>query len=154
MSFSLYHHPLSHCWKHCRQHLTRFVFAGISLSALSAALMLSAPTQASPLRHNPMPQFFTSISACAAYQDESNRWSDSYRVELGYYDGWHLARMVRGFRGNSDDLFAVFIWSPGTPVIVNLQNRPGLSTASTVVRDVEGRNWRLSRTWRNCSRNF
>ena len=54
MSFSLYHHPLSHCWKHCRQHLTRFVFAGISLSALSAALMLSAPTQAAPLRHNPM----------------------------------------------------------------------------------------------------
>lgn len=129
--------------------------ASIAALGLSLSLgFLPLTAAAAPLHHPVGPQFYTSICACAAFQKEDHSWSDSYRVELGYYDGWHLGRVVRGFRSNSNDLFAVFFWEPNTPVIVNLQNRPGLSPASTVVKDIDGNSWRISRGWNHCSRNF
>lgn len=117
-------------------------------------LTLTTTASAAPHHYPAEPRFYTSISACAAFQKEDHTWSDSYKVELGYYDGWHLGGVVRGFRGRSDDLFAVFFWQPNVPVIVYLQNRAGFTNAATVVKDAEGNNWRISRSWKQCDRNF
>lgn len=130
-----------------------WLYIGLLASSLSLGFFpLNAI--AAPHHYPVTPKFYTSISACAAFQQQDHSWTDSYKVELGYYDGWHLGGVVRGFNGRSDDLFAVFFWQPNVPVIVNLQNRAGFTNATIVVKDVDGNNWRISRSWKQCDRNF
>lgn len=142
--------PLRSCLKKSAKTLNALVLT----VSLTLGLTLSSNAYAAPNRYI-TPQFYGTINACAAFQDANNRWTNDFRIELSYYDGDHLSRFVHNFRRAAPDkLYAVFLWGPRDPVIIDMQTRPGFSTASTTVRDIEGNTWRISRSWGRCSRYY
>ena len=95
------------------------------------------------------------VNVCASYQKADNSWSPRYRATVSYMDGAHLNRLMYGrMHAADDDLFAIIVWRRGEPTIIDLQQRQGLSTAATVLKDMQGKTWQISRTWRRCSDHF
>lgn len=131
--------------KACRALLA----AATLLGTMACTNATAAPNR---LHHGGYETGFGTINACAAYQDQNNRWSDDFRIELSYYDGDHLSRLMRSYRYNNSHLYAVFYIGPRDPIIIDLQTRPGFSTSATTIQDVEGNRWRISRSWQRCSR--
>lgn len=95
------------------------------------------------------------VNVCASYQKADKSWSPRYRAMVAYMDGAHLNKLMYGrIHAADDDLFAIIVWRRGEPTVIDLQQRQGLSTAATVLKDMKGKTWQISRTWRRCSDHF
>lgn len=104
--------------------------------------------------------FRGTINACIAEERTGGGWSNEMPVTITLTDGFALMRygLFRPQDNNrqnlsGDDLFIVVDWNGyQEPALIPLGNRSALSTAATVLKDMSGKSWRISRTWRRCSR--
>lgn len=92
------------------------------------------------------------FSLCYAFQDNNKNWSPNYRGEGALLDGYHLNGVLPNANFRDDSLFLVLPIRNQNPVIIDMQQRQGLSTVPTVLEDINGVSWRVSRTLRNCIR--
>lgn len=105
--------------------------------------------------HRPSnPAFNGAIRACVAFEQSDGTYSKDLPLSVDILDGLALSRSYRiDVNGNFNDLYIVFAHPQmRTHVIVPLEHRKNLSTASTVLNDIHGNTWRLSRTWKRCLR--
>lgn len=101
----------------------------------------------------PNPNFARSIRACIAYERPDGTYSKDFPITVDLLDGLVLANQYRLYvDGGINDLFVVFnTQNQRYPTILPLNHRKSLSTAATVLTDLQGQNWRISRTWKRCS---
>lgn len=102
--------------------------------------------------HNPA--FNGSIRACVAFEQADTTYSPDMPLTVSILDGLVLAEHYRIYlQGDLNELYVVFNHpNSRTPVILPLKHRKNLSTAATVLNDLQGNSWRISRTWKRCMR--
>lgn len=100
------------------------------------------------------PAFKGSVRACIAFEKADGSYSRDYPITVDIVDRMMLADRYRIFvDGDYNNLFVVF-YSPNLriPNVLPMLHRKSLGSAATVLSDLQGHNWRISRTWKRCTR--
>ena len=94
------------------------------------------------------------IAACIAAKTSASSWGDDMPVSVTMVDGYGLSAVTGGMlRRNLEDLYLIVNWGRGqSSTVLELGNRDGFNRGAMVLKDIQGQEWRISRTWRRCSR--
>ena len=97
-----------------------------------------------------------SINACLSFEQPDGTWSIDRPVKVDIIDGMRLYETLGiSPERNYNNLYVVFngfSHSYRDNVILPLKHRRSLSSAAIVLQDLQGRSWRISSSWRRCTR--